>query len=152
MSQNIKIKNLAAYLFALLLFFATTQLIMAQDSQNAIVSISDNSLGDLRSAIKSENYGLRKSGIYLAGKHSINQVSETLLDQLKVEEDPNLRILIIRVLYILDDVKYADSISEVASNDKNARVRNMASSIYSVMKINNFQNIAEKNNSSRVLK
>lgn len=152
MSQNIKIKNLAAYLFALLLFFATAQLMMAQGSQNAIVSISDNSLGDLRSAIKSDNYGLRKSGIYLAGKHSVSQVSQTLLEQLKVEEDPDLRILIIRVLYILDDTKYADAISNVASNDENSRVRNMASSIYSVMKINNFQNIAEKDNSSRVLK
>lgn len=152
MLQNIKITNLAAYLFALLLFFATTQLMLAQGSENAIVSISDNSLGDLRSAIKSENYGLRKSGIYLAGKHSVNQVSQTLLEQLKVEEDPNLRILIIRVLYIIDDTKYADTISNIALHDENSRVRNMASSIYSVMKINNFQNIAEKNNSSRVLK
>ncbi len=144
MFPNIKIKNSAAYLFALLLFFVATQLIRAQSSQNVIVSISENSLGDLRSAIKSENYGLRKSGIYLAGKHSVSQVSQTLLEQLKVEENPNLRILIIRVLYIIDDTKFADAISNIALHDENSRVRNMASSIYSVIKINGFQNIAEK--------
>ena len=61
-------------------------------------------------AIKSDNNGLRKSGIYLAGKHSVSEVSETLVEQLDVETDPSLRILIIRVLYIIDNDRYIDEI------------------------------------------
>lgn len=145
MLQNSKSKYLYFSLVMSLVFFISAQNILAQGNKTVLVKVSKDAIGNLKSAIKSENPGLRKSGIYLAGKHSISDVSETLLEQLKVESDPNLRILIIRVLYIIDDEKYVDDIAYIALNDENLRVRKMASAIYAVMQINNSQNFVVRN-------
>lgn len=145
MLQNSKSKYLYFCLMMSLVLFISAQNILAQNSKNVVVKLNEDTIGNLISAIKSENPGLRKSGIYNAGKYSISDVSETLLEQLRVETDPNLRILIIRVLYILDDKKFADDISFVALNDNNLRVRKMASAIYAVMQINNSQNFVVRN-------
>lgn len=115
----------------------------AQDSKTVVLNLDKNAYENLRTAIKSENPGLRKSGIYLAGKYSVNEVSEALLEQLKIEADPNLRILILRVLYILEDDQNMNDIYEVAINDKNTKVRKMASAIYSVMQVENSLNFAD---------
>ncbi|MDX1700160.1 MAG: hypothetical protein R3250_06045, partial [Melioribacteraceae bacterium] len=92
-----------------------------------------------------ENPGLRKSGIYLSGKNYVTEVTETLAEQLKVETDPNLRILIMRVLYITGENKFMNDIQEVALFDNNSRVRKMADALYSVMQVEYSLNIADNN-------
>jgi hypothetical protein len=126
--------------------------IFAQQSKNVLVTINENSLGNLRNAIRSDNPGLRKSGIYFAGKHAVKEVSETLHEQLNIEKDPSLKVLIIRVLYIIENDKYIDDFYYLARNDENVRVRKMASAIYEAIQVNNSLNIVEKENNTGILK
>jgi hypothetical protein len=86
---------------------------------------------------------LRKSGIYLAGKYSVTEVSETLLEQLKCEHEPELKILLIRVLYIIDDQNFMNDILSIAANDTDLKVRRMATAVYSAMKINSSDNFVK---------
>ena len=146
MLQNSKFNIFISGIILVLFLMNSGNNIIAQKSKDVIVSINENSIGNLKNAIKSENPGLRKSGIYFAGKHSVKEVSETLLDQLNVEKDPSLRVLIIRVLYIIENDKFLDEIYYLALNDENVRVRKMASAIYEAMQINNSLNIVEKEN------
>ena len=146
MLQNSKFNYFISGIILVLFLMNSGNSIIAQKSKDVIVSINENSIGNLKNAIKSENPGLRKSGIYFAGKHSVKEVSETLLDQLNVEKDPSLRVLIIRVLYIIENNKFLDEIYYLALNDENVRVRKMASAIYEAMQINNSLNIVEKEN------
>lgn len=146
MLQNSKFNYFISGIILVLFLMNSGNSIIAQKSKDVIVSINENSIGNLKNAIKSENPGLRKSGIYFAGKHSVKEVSETLLDQLNVEKDPSLRVLIIRVLYIIENDKFLDEIYYLAMNDENVRVRKMASAIYEAMQINNSLNIVEKEN------
>jgi hypothetical protein len=118
----------------------------AQGSKNVLVTINQTAMDNLKSAIKSDNPGLRKSGIYLSGKYLVSEVSETLLDQLKVEDDPSLKILIIRVLYMIENDKFMDDIYQVALNDEDSKVRRMAAAIYSVMQLENSVNLADSGN------
>lgn len=150
MLQNSKFNFFISGIILVLFLMNSENSILAQKSKNVIVSINENSIGNLKNAIKSENPGLRKSGIYFAGKHSVKELSETLLDQLNVEEDPSLRVLIIRVLYILENDKFLDEIYYLARNDENVRVRKMASAIYEAMQINNSLNIVEKENENGI--
>ena len=152
MLQNSKFNYFISGIILVLFLMNSGNSIIAQKSKDVIVSINENSIGNLKNAIKSENPGLRKSGIYFAGKHSVKEVSETLLDQLNVEKDPSLRVLIIRVLYIIENDKFLDEIYNIARNDENIRVRKMASAIYEAMQINNSLNIVEKENENGILK
>ena len=130
--------------FLIVLFSISLSNIFAQESKTVVFNLDEAAYGNLRTAIQSENPGLRKSGIYFAGKYSVAEVSETLLEQLRIESDPNLRILILRVLYILEDDKIMDNVYDVALNDENTKVRKMASAIYSVMQVENSVNFADK--------
>ncbi|MCW8848988.1 MAG: hypothetical protein OQJ81_03340 [Melioribacteraceae bacterium] len=152
MKQQSKFNVIFTGLILFLLFMIVGNNIFAQKSKNVLVNINENSLGNLKNAITSDNPGLRKSGIYFAGKHSIKEVSETLHEQLNVEKDPSLKVLIIRVLYIIENDKYLDDFYYIARNDKNIRVRKMASAIYEAIQVNNSLNIVEKVNNNGMLK
>jgi HEAT repeat protein len=84
---------------------------------------------NLGTAIKSENTGLKKSGIYLAGKYEISELTGTLVDQLKVEEDASIRVLIALSLYRIGDEDGFNAIDYLSKNDKNYEVRRMSSAI-----------------------
>ena len=137
-----KSRNFVKVAFLVTLFFMSFTGVYSQESNNSKSKFNDNAIQNLKTAIQSENPGLRKSGIYLAGKHSVKEVAETLTEQLKVESDPNTKILIMRVLYIFGEDKYMDDIYEVAKNDSHSKVRKMASALYSVMQVEYSLNVA----------
>ncbi|MDX1702430.1 MAG: HEAT repeat domain-containing protein [Melioribacteraceae bacterium] len=141
-----KSRSAANISFLIVAFLISFSSVFAQESKTVVLNLDENAYANLKTAIQSENPGLRKSGIYYAGKYSVNEVSETLLAQLKDETDPSLRILILRVLYILEDDKFTDDIYEVALNDEDTKVRKMASAIYSVMQVENSVNLANRGN------
>ena len=133
------------YLTMMMFLFAVT-VNHAQEERNVVLTLGNDAIGNLKNAITSENPGLRKSGIYLAGKHTVKEVAGTLLEQLNNENDPELKILIIRVLYIIDENEYMNEIHQLALNEENDKVRQMASAIYSVMQINSSDKVAASDN------
>ena len=142
--QNFK-RIATIFLLTMVVLFLSSKVI-AQEPSNIIFELSDNALANLNAAIKSENPGLRKSAIYLVGKHSIEEVSETLLEQLELEENPSIRILITRVLYIIGNDECMSNIYRLASKDNNPKVRRMATAIYEAMRLEKSVNIADINN------
>ena len=142
--QNFK-RITAIFLLTIFVLLLSSKLI-AQEPSNVIFALSENALANLNTAIKSENPGLRKSAIYLVGKHSIEEVSETLLEQLELEKNPSIRILITRVLYIIGNHECMSNIYKLASKDNNPKVRRMATAIYEAMRLEKSINIADINN------
>ena len=133
-------------LLVVVITLLSVSFIIAQEHKNVILNLDENALVSLNTAIKSDNTGLRKSAIYLAGKHAVEETTETLLSQLKREKDPSLRILIARVLYIIGNEKYMKDVYELAIKDENAKVRKMSSAIYSMMQVQKSINVAGLNN------
>ena len=122
------------------LFFALSLTILVSSNikaQKAVTNLSESTLENLNNAIKSKNDGLRKSGIELAGKYKVKETSEVLFNQLNIETDPNLRILILKSLYIIDDDKFMKEVYQLAAKDKNENVRKFASSICTMMELEN---------------
>ena len=121
-----------------------SSIVVAQES-GKIIDLDNKAIANLKTAIKSDNPGLRKSGIYFSGKYSVTEVSETLVEQLEIEENPDLRVLLVRVLYIIDDQKFMDQIYQVALNDSDLRVKRIAGSIYSAININYSERFVDTN-------
>jgi HEAT repeat protein len=81
-------------------------------------------------AIKSENYGLKRSAIYLAGKYRIAECEAILLEQLKNEKESCTRILIALVLYEMGNENALITIHDLIKNDNSAKTRRKATDIY----------------------
>lgn len=117
----------------------------AQNDNSVVLKLSDSDLANLKTGIVSENLGLRKSSIELVCKYSIKEVAETLLDQLKKEDNSEIRILLVRALYVIGDEKYLSDIYNVAHQDTDSKVRKMASAIYLMMNVKKNLTLAEYN-------
>ncbi len=111
---------------------------------NSISNITDNehALENLTASIKSDNPGVKRSAIYLAGKYRIAEAENPLLDQLKVEKDPNTRILIALVLYEMGSEKGLSVVKNLSENDENTKVRRMAAQLYSQYMMNDTESVS----------
>ena len=97
-------------------------------------------LENLIAGIHSENDGVRRSSIYLAGYYRITQTEDALIDQLKKEKNASTRILIALVLYELGSEKGLFEVKDLSLNDKEAKVRRMATQIYNEYLVNDLSN------------
>ena len=124
------LRTAAAVLMMVLL---TAQLTAAQSSAresiNGKYQFNEREVGDLVRGIHSENPGLKKSSIYLAGSYQIKEVVEPLVTQLENEKDPETRVLIALVLYRIGDLRGMEAVENLAAADKNPRVRRMSNAI-----------------------
>ena len=85
---------------------------------------------NLKTGIKSENSGLKRSSIYFAGYYRVAETVPALTEQIKKESDPKTRILIALVLFKIRDEKSIGLVKEMAANDNNPEVRRMCTCIY----------------------
>jgi HEAT repeat protein len=88
-----------------------------------------NFIANLSVAIQSENLGLRRSAIYLAGFYSLDEAVPALVNQLEKEENPEVKILISIVLFRIDDPRGMEAVEKLYKNDDNARVKSMSKAV-----------------------
>ena len=93
-------------------------------------------LENLIAGIHSENDGVRRNSIYFAGYYKIVEAEDALIAQLKEEKDPSTRILISLVLYELGSEEGLLEVKDLSLNDKDAKVRRMATQIYNEYLVN----------------
>ena len=126
---------------ALLTLVLTTS---AFSQNNSIKEAMDNkyALKNLVAGIHSENDGVRRSTIYLAGYYRITEAEDALIDQLTDEKNASTRILISLVLFELGSEKGMQEVKNVSVSDADAKVRRMATQIYNEYIVNNSQSTA----------
>ena len=141
-----KMKTYKGMLTAVLLTLVLTISVWAQN--NSIKEAIDNkyALKNLVAGIHSENDGVRRSSIYLAGYYRIIEAEDALIDQLTDEKNASTRILISLVLFELGSEKGMQEVKNVSVNDGNAKVRRMATQIYNEYIVNNSQSTAYTGN------
>ncbi len=93
-------------------------------------NINEYSLESLKQGIQSDNPGLRKSSIYMAGLYKIDESVETLIDQLEKEPIPSTRVLIALSLYNIGNPEGMEAVKKLSSREKNEEVRRMSTVIY----------------------
>jgi len=93
-------------------------------------NINGNSIESLKEGIQSDNPGLRKSAIYMAGFYKIDEVVETLTNQLEHEKNPSTRVLIALSLYNIGNHVGMEAVKELAAKDKDNAVKRMSTVLY----------------------
>jgi hypothetical protein len=120
--------------FVLLVFLFLSAMIcnetVAQNVSIKVLTPNKYALENLKASLNSENCGVKRHAIYLAGKYRIAEAEEILLEQLKNEKLPCNRILIALVLYELGSQKALIAVGDLVKNEYNAKARRKATHIY----------------------
>ena len=114
----------------ILLVIALSAEVSLRAQSNKYKNITENSIETLKQGIKSDNTGLRKSSIYMAGFYKIDEAVDILSGQLLVEKDPGIKILIALSLYNIGNPEGVEAIRKLAVKDSNSEVRRMSTILY----------------------
>ena len=114
----------------ILLVIALSAEVSLRAQSNKYKNITENSIETLKQGIKSDNTGLRKSSIYMAGFYKIDEAVDILTGQLLVEKDPGIKILIALSLYNIGNPEGVEAIRKLAVKDSNSEVRRMSTILY----------------------
>ena len=142
--------NTTKLVSAILLFVLLTNNILAKPlctlTEKVKSEFTEKAIRSLAMGIESDNIGVKKSCIYFAGLYEIRDVAWTLIKQLKNEQDPDTRILIVLSLYKIGDKEALNEVEKLVENDHDYKVKRMSSAILNQFKID----ISDKNSLSTV--
>jgi HEAT repeat protein len=93
------------------------------------LELNKNNYASLCQGIKSENTGLKRSAVYMAGKYSIAEATDVLIEVLKTEKDPSTKVLIALSLYKIGTEKALEAVEYLAKNDTDKEVKRMSLAI-----------------------
>ena len=103
----------------------------AQDQNSAISGkINKKVIANFISAIKSDNEGLKRSAIYLAGKYKIGETVDELSKILSSDNSENVKFASALALYEIGDPKGLDAIFKSSLIDQNEFIKKLCASIY----------------------
>lgn len=108
-------------LFVLVIFSLTVTNLNATDRP----SLNESEIENLITGIESDNNGLMRSSVYLAGKYKVREVTSSLINKLKTEEDPSDVILIAFAIYEIGDKEAVLEMLETAEIASDAKVKKM---------------------------
>lgn len=121
-------KSVTTLVVLLVVLISANMGLQAQSS--SYKNINDYSLESLKQGIQSDNPGLRKSAIYMAGLYKIDEAVETLVKQLDREKNPSTRVLIALSLYNIGNPHGMDAVKDLAAKDKDNEVKRMSTVLY----------------------
>ncbi|MDQ7816206.1 MAG: hypothetical protein RDU14_04220 [Melioribacteraceae bacterium] len=80
--------------------------------------------------IKSDNAGLMKSAVYLAGKYRVEAAVPVLIQKLNSDLDDNCKVLIALSLFMIGNEDGIEAIFKLSKGDPNNHVSQMCGEIY----------------------
>lgn len=127
--KNESYNNLKKSLVAIVILLLFANVIYSQEKSYQQFEQKNNFIKNLVFGINSDNTGLKRSCIYLAGKHEVSEVVPELIKQFKESENPEIRFLAALVLYKIGDRKALSIIKAAAKNENNPKVKNLCLAI-----------------------
>ena len=97
---------------------------------NSEVKIPQNSIDNLILGIQSENCGVCRSCIYFVGKYKIDEAVNTLIERVRDETNPQIRILIAITLYQIGNKHGIFELDKMGYDDPDHYVRKICRNIY----------------------
>jgi HEAT repeat protein len=124
-------KQFLAYLTMMLL---TAAALFAQEP-TAYKTFSKNDVANLVNGISSENTGLKRSAVYMAGKYVVHETENALIEALKSENNEQDRILIALALYKIGSYDGYEAVKELSKYDESMKVRRITKAICDALEV-----------------
>jgi hypothetical protein len=133
------------YTFVAVLSFTiltSSLLAQAQEKKNDM-KFTEQGITNLETAIKSDNPGLKKSAIFMAGKYQVVELEDLLIDELKSQNNTEIKLLIANVLHKMYSEKGMMVLEDFAKDSSDKKMQKFASLLitdYNNSKLNVVQN------------
>lgn len=111
-------------------------------SQNVNAKFTDIGISNLKNGIKSENMGIKKSSIYLSGKYKLHELEDTLIEELKSQENADIKLLIAKVLHQMYSEKGMIALEDFARDTTDKRLQKFSNLFINDYNFNK-QNVAQ---------
>lgn len=92
---------------------------------------SENEIKNITNAVKSDNPGLKKSGIYFVYKYNIGEAVEVLKEEFKRSDDTALKVFIARTIHKVGNDEDMSFLKYAAFQENNEYVKQMCVNLYS---------------------
>lgn len=138
-------KGSKVLLLAVLALFAMSSILNSQSLIIHEIELPDYAIKNIIQGIKSENEGVRKSCIYIAGKYKIQEASEYLIEELTSLDDGELCSLLVWSLYQIGNESYIKELQIIVKNHNSLELKAFCSYLD---KIKEFEIAITKNDNS----
>lgn len=118
-------------LLVLTLFFASNSLFSQTESEQ-LVELSDISKANILNGIQSENYGLKMSSIFLAGKYKISDVGKELVKEIIVSDNEEVCQMLVWSLYQIGDESCCKEMRKIIENHPSEKIKSFCESIQKI--------------------
>lgn len=98
----------------------------SQNTSLSELTVNKYALQNLKVALSSDNYGIKRCAIYLIGKYKIAEGENIIEEMLVNEKDPCNKILAALVLMELNETKGITALKKMAKTDLNEEAKKMA--------------------------
>ena len=95
------------------------------------IKLNNNDIENLRTALLSDNEGLRKSGVYFSGLYKVEELAGELIKILDSDNKENIRIAAAYSLYQMNIDESINVIRKASTENTNSRVRRICNALYS---------------------
>lgn len=113
-----------------LVFAALVLLTSLVSAQSKKTELKPEQLGNLVTAINSDNEGLQRSGLYIIAQNGITEASEAVQDLYDTTKSESVKFHAMRAMLILGGSDNLDKIKEISKNETNIKLRTLAYSYY----------------------
>ena len=140
--ENKTYQNISRLLGILLLtLFLVSNSLLAHTESEQRVELLDIVKANILKGIQSDNYGLKMSSIYLAGKYKITDVSKELINEMKVSENEEVCQMLVWSLYQIGDESCCNEMRTIIENHPSEKIKSFCESMY---KIKQYDSTKEK--------
>lgn len=122
-------RSLGLTIMALFLMSCSFQ---PQTNSDQRVELPDIAILNLLNGIQSDNYGVKMSSIYLAGKYKITEVSKNLIEEIKNSNDDELGQMLAWSLYQIGDDSYCEELQEFVKNHPSEKIRDFCANLHKI--------------------
>ena len=130
-----------------LTFFFVSNSLLAQTESEQRVELTDIVKANILNGIHSDNFGLKMSSIYLAGKFKVTDLSKELVKEMKVSYNEELCQMLVWSLYQIGDESCCQEMRNIIENHPSERIKSFCESMY---KIKQYDSTNEKSKEKNI--
>jgi len=115
---------------ALILQLTISILAFSQTSTDDNIELPKEAVANLLLGIESDNYGLKTSSIYFAGKYKVIEAAQNLIKEINNSNDDDLTLMIAWSLFRIGDDLSCKELAKIANNHPSADLRTFCSKLH----------------------
>ena len=115
-----------------LIIIILSNLTYSQTDTDQRIELSDIAIVNILNGIQSDNYGVKMSCIYFAGKYRIIDVSEDLVKVMRNSENDELCQMLVWSLYQIGDAKCCQELKSIIDNHPSEKIRDFCKYLHNI--------------------